>query len=371
LGEKFLRGPVVLTELVDPMLTGKPYPIKGLVAYGIALFQSIPNPPRTREAIKNLDFYVAIDTLPQEHVMWADVVLPECTYLERYDPLFTPAEKQPYVLLRQPAVEPLYESKPGWWIAKELGTRLGLERFFPWKTYDQVLDWQLKAMGSSLEQAKKTGIVLQKGRPYLEDWEGTNKSPFGTPSGKIELWSKDCKDAGLPPLPTYEPVDPLPAGYLRLLYGRAPQHTFSRTQNNAWLSEAMPENEVWINPGVAASLGVATGARVVLENQDGVRSSPVKARVTHRIRPEAVYMVHGFGHKARGLRRASGKGASDAQLQTRYKIDPISGGSGLRVNGVRILKAAAAGTDGGSGPRAGTPAATAGDGAAAPKGGAA
>ena len=330
----------MLTELIPPMITGKPYPIKGLVAYATALFHSIPNVPRTKEALKNLDFYVAIDTLPQEHVMWADVVLPECTYLERYDPLFTPAEKDPYILLRQPAVEPLYESKPGWWIARELGIRLGLEKYFPWKSYDEVIDWQLKALGSSLEKVKQTGQLIQKGKPYLEDWEGTGKSPFGTASGKIELWSKDCQDAGLDPLPTYEPVEPLPDGYFRLLYGRSPVHTFSRTANNPWLSEITPENEVWVNATVGRKLGLKSGDRVVLENQDGVRSTSVKARVTHRIRPEAVYMVHGFGHRARGLRRADGKGASDAQLQTRYKIDPISGGSGMRVNGVRILKTA-------------------------------
>jgi thiosulfate reductase/polysulfide reductase chain A len=339
LGEKFLRGPVVLTELIPPMITGQPYPIKGLVAYGIALFQSIPNPARTKEAIKNLDFYVAIDTLPQAHVMWADVVLPECTYLERYDPLFAPAEKQPYLLLRQPAVEPLYESKPGWWIARELGTRLGLQQYFPWKTYEEVLDWQLKSLGSSLEAMKQTGILVQKGKPYLEDWAGTGKSPFQTASGKIELYSEELAAAGLDALPRYEPVDPLPEGYLRLLYGRAPQHTFSRTANNAWLTEIVPENEVWVNARIGKALGIASGDRVVLENQDGVRSSAVKARVTNRIRPDAVYLVHGFGSKAPGLRRANGKGASDAQLQTRYKIDPISGGSGLRVNGVRLVRA--------------------------------
>ena len=328
---------MVLTELIEPMLTGKPYPIKGLLAYAVGLFQSIPNPARTKEAIQNLDFYVAIDTLPQEHVMWADVVLPECTYLERYDPLFAASEKQPYVLLRQPVVDPLYESKPGWWIARELGIRLGLEQYFPWKTYDEVLDYQLKAIGSSLAEMKQTGMLVQKGKPYLEDWQG--KSPFATGSGKIELSSQVLAEAGMDPLPRYEAPPPVPDGMLRLLYGRAPQHTFSRTINNAWLNENMPENEVWLHPTVAKAAGVASGERVILENQDQVRSSPIKARVTKRIRPDAVYVVHGFGSRAPGLRRANGRGASDAQLQSQYKIDPISGGSGLRVNAVRVLKA--------------------------------
>jgi thiosulfate reductase/polysulfide reductase chain A len=63
-------------------------------------------------------------------------------------------------------------------------------------------------------------------------------------------------------------------------------------------------------------------------------------KLTQRIRADAVYMVHGFGQIAPGLSRANGQGASDTKLQTAYKLDPISGGAGLRVNFVRIIKEA-------------------------------
>jgi len=32
------------------MITGEPYPIKGLVTYAVNLFHSLPNPARTRRA---------------------------------------------------------------------------------------------------------------------------------------------------------------------------------------------------------------------------------------------------------------------------------------------------------------------------------
>ena len=51
-------------------------------------------------------------------------------------------------------------------------------------------------------------------------------------------------------------------------------------------------------------------------------------------------MVHGFGHDAPGMKRAHKRGASDAALQTRYALDPISGGAGLRVNFVKLVKEA-------------------------------
>ncbi len=47
-------------------------------------------------------------------------------------------------------------------------------------------------------------------------------------------------------------------------------------------------------------------------------------------------MVHGFGHSAKGLRFARGRGASDSELTTRYKNDPIMGATGMNVNFVRI-----------------------------------
>ena len=58
----------------------------------------------TIEAMKQLDFVVAIDTMPAEVTGYADVVLPENTYLERYDDLEASPFRVPYVALRQPVV---------------------------------------------------------------------------------------------------------------------------------------------------------------------------------------------------------------------------------------------------------------------------
>jgi thiosulfate reductase/polysulfide reductase chain A len=127
----------------------------------------------------------------------------------------------------------------------------------------------------------------------------------------------------------------------RLLFGRTPVHTFGRTTNNRFLSQIVDENEVWINADVAKSLPgfdgpVKTGDEVMLVNQDDVRAGPVKAKVTERIRGDCVYVVHGYGHTAKGLRFAHGRGASDAELVTKYKVDPVMGGTGMNVNFVRV-----------------------------------
>jgi len=75
---------------------------------------------------------------------------------------------------------------------------------------------------------------------------------------------------------------------------------------------------------------------VVVESEVGkVR---IKAFVTEGIRPDCVFMVGGFGHVSKGLRKAYGLGASDSALHKSI-TDPISGGSALSETFVTVIKA--------------------------------
>jgi thiosulfate reductase/polysulfide reductase chain A len=73
-------------------------------------------------------------------------------------------------------------------------------------------------------------------------------------------------------------------------------------------------------------------------NQDGIKSSRLKVKATERIREDCVYMVHGFGNSSKALKNAFAKGGDDQGLVTRYAVDPICGGTGMRVNFVRVEK---------------------------------
>ncbi|HSM27841.1 MAG TPA: nitrate reductase, partial [Thioalkalivibrio sp.] len=68
-----------------------------------------------------------------------------------------------------------------------------------------------------------------------------------------------------------------------------------------------------------------------------VVSNRVRVRVTERIRPDSVYIVHGFGHTDDRQRLAAGRGADDNGLMTRILIDPIMGGTGMRGNFVTLV----------------------------------
>ncbi|MEZ4224067.1 MAG: molybdopterin-dependent oxidoreductase [Polyangiaceae bacterium] len=310
------------------------YPIKAWLVYGSNLIQALPEPKKTLEALQALDFVVAIDVLPAEITGWADVVLPEATYLERYDDLHAPPFKEGYVALRQPVVPPLHDSKPGWWIAKELAKRLGLGHHFPFEDVESYLDKRLHAMGSSLVQLRSKGVLHAKPSAIYEE-DGVELE-FDTPSKKAELFSQRLADVGLDPLPNYTPPEAGPPGSFRLLFGRTPSHTFGRTTNNRFLSRVYAENDVWLNAAKAKELGLSSGDQVTLVNQDGARSAPLAVRATERIRPDCVFMVHGYGHTAKGLTFAKGRGANDGDLCTKTKIDPVMGGTGMNVNFVKI-----------------------------------
>jgi thiosulfate reductase/polysulfide reductase chain A len=223
-------------------------------------------------------------------------------------------------------------------MARQLSLRLGLEAYFPFEKIEDLLDWQLKQVGSSLEEMIRIGVkTFPKESDNLYFAENENVE-FLTNTGKIELSSTSFANEGFDPIPTYTAHPEPPPGFYRLIYGRAPMHTFSRTSNNPNLFDLMDENTLWVNPKVAGEWDLKNEQEVFIENQDGVRSQfPIKVRVTERIRWDSVYMVHGFGHADKKLSRTYGRGASDTKLITNVMLDPIMGGTGMRGNFVTFI----------------------------------
>jgi len=336
-GDYPLVGTGISNKLLEHSI-GEDAFIKGWFVYATNLPMTLPGAHvQIEAAAQSLDLMVVVDTMPAEITGYADVVLPECTYLERYDDLRNKPERTPSLALRMPAFAPSHETKPAWWMAKGIAEKLGLGAYFPWQDYSEVLDWQLQKVGSSLAEMQTLGIKMFPRKTAIYFEEGKPVS-FSTPSGKIELYSSILADVGQDPLPKYSPPERPPQGYYHLNYGRAPAHTFARTINNPQLFELMPENAVWVNPAAAAVLGVASGDYVQLENPQGRRSNRVRVRVTERIRPDSIYMVHGFGHTDTRQRLAAGVGADDADLMHNVRIDPVAGSTGMRASFVTLVK---------------------------------
>lgn len=341
LGEKYpLAQMGVTNEIIRASIPAEDteHEVKAWFVSGTNLNKSIPNKDLLEKALDSVEFVVVCDTMPMDIVSYADVVFPECTYLERYDGLRSATNREPSVALRAPAIKPKYDSKPSWWIAKQLGERLGLGAYFDYNDYSEVIDWQLNQIGSSLDEMLKIGVKnfpRKSGPLYIADGEDYT---FNTPTGKIELYSEELAGLGFDPMPKYTPHPEPENGFYRLNYGRAAMHTFSRTANNPNLHDLKDENKIWVNPRVAKIWDLKNDQEVYLKNQDGVVSSfPIKVRITERIRWDSVYMVHGFGHTNKNLTRAYGRGASDTELITKVMVDPLMGGTGMRGNFVTFI----------------------------------
>ncbi len=267
-----------VTNVIMDNAHGEDALYKGLFVHDTNLPLTMPGiRPTLEAAARSLDVIVAVDVQPAEITGYADVVLPECSYLERYDPLRNNDEREPSIALRAPAIAlrapalpPRGESKPGWWTTKQIGERIGLGKYFPWKSYQEVVDWQLRQVGTSLAEMRKTGIKTFPRKTPAYYAPGQTPT-FDTPSSKIELYSKTLEDAGFDALPRYTRPKAPPDGFYHLNYGRAPQHSFSRPQNNPVLYQLMPENLVWIHTTAARRFGIRNGGYVTLVNQDGGR----------------------------------------------------------------------------------------------------
>ena len=328
----------ITTAIRDATLSGKPYPVKGWFVYSTNLMQALPNEAETIKAIQNLDLLVVCDTLPSEIAGWADVVLPDTTFLERHDELLTGFGRNGWAALRQPVVAPPHDQKPAWWIAKELANKLGVGECMPFKDLEEYLKVRVEKSGHSWDKLKAEGVIMAPHKPITVE-EGLALD-FATPSGKVEFWSDQLAAKGFDAVPRYTKHPDAPPGHFRLITGRAPGHTFSRTQSNPLLHDLMPENEIWVNAKTAARLGIGHREYVQLKNQDGVLSSRVRVKATQRIREDTVYMVYGFGHRRKMLKSAYLQGASAGQLNSAYKTDPLMGATSIHTNFVTLVKEA-------------------------------
>ena len=314
----------------DAILTGKPYQAHGWFIYRQNPLSSISDRHKTLEAFSKLDFIVTIDIIMNDTAYYSDVILPEATYLERYDPLMVMEDS---VFIRQPVIEPLFNTKPGLWIFKEIGKRLGLEEYFQYDGEEDYITQQLKPLDVTLEELKSKGSFTVE-KEHTE--ESSEEMHFGTKTGKVELSSTVLEQLGMKSVPHWqEPMTPAENQFY-LLTGKVATHTQFTTQNNEYLHDLFPENPLWINTKEAEKRGIKNGDDIYVESEIG--KVKTKAYVTEGIRPDSVFMVAGFGHVSKGLRTAFNEGVSDSDLHISY-TDPVSGSQALSQTFVKVYKA--------------------------------
>jgi thiosulfate reductase/polysulfide reductase chain A len=238
------------------------------------------------------------------------------------------------MFLRRQAVPPRYDTRDWAVIAKQIGERIGIGEFFPYKDSEDLVRWQLEGTGFTLEDFDKSGFVAYTDKQIM--WDRMDGLKLKTPSKKIEFKSALLENAGFPSFPPYEAIPSYTDNQFRLITGRNALHTHVSTQNNPYLSELMPENVLWINSKRASALGIKNGGLVTVASKNG--AGQIKAFVTDFIHPDSVFMLHGFGHQAQLAVRSYNKGVSDAMLEENI-TDKVGGSPALHDTVVTVQAA--------------------------------
>ncbi|QDF27803.1 molybdopterin-containing oxidoreductase family protein [Halarcobacter anaerophilus] len=166
-----------------------PYPVRAFFAYKQNPMLSVPTTSKTKKMLEKMDLVVVIDTIPSDTAMMADVILPECTYLEREDPVKSFPGIEPSIALRKKAVEPMYETKPVLEIVRGLAKKLSKPLWEITKKYDEDVQDELDGMSEEEieEYYQENGFNLADA--YEQSQEEVNKhmveSVYGEEAWKI------------------------------------------------------------------------------------------------------------------------------------------------------------------------------------------
>jgi thiosulfate reductase/polysulfide reductase chain A len=324
----------VYLPMRENILKGAPYPVKAWMIYKQDPMNAVPDQGKTLKMIEGMDFVAVVDIAMSDTAWYADVVFPESHYLERTDPIEVMPGIWPAAVLRQQVVKPIHDTKPCLEIVQGLARRLGLMDYFDY-TIDQWIAEEAKDLPvpNGLDYIKQHGVVA-----FTEAKYGTTRNAvyrFVTKTGKIELYSERLKEAGHDPLPVYVSHAQPPADKFRMVLGRKATMTHAALANLPWLHEHNPDNDLWLHPEPARRLHIATGDLLQVTSTSG--TVRIKARVTEEIRPDCVFMLHGFGKKSAWLRSVHNVGASDAVLlETAW--DKVSGNAAMHETFVSIAK---------------------------------
>ncbi|HHY25861.1 MAG TPA: molybdopterin-dependent oxidoreductase [Desulfitobacterium dehalogenans] len=320
----------------NAILTGEPYPVKALLVSATNPVNSYGESQKVLAALKAVDFMVTCDYWLTPTAMLSDYVLPMAGSFER--PTITSTYGcSDFLMCSQRAIQPMYERHSDFEFWRDLGIRLGQKEHWPWETLEDAYFYRIKDLGYGVESYDEFVEYYRFHFPEREYFKYKEKGGFGTPSGKVEIYSSVLEELGYPPLPPYIPpvenaVDhpELAKEYPLILTTGAGVMPFHHSEhfNIKELRFIRHEPHMEINPDTAAEYGIQEGDWVWVETRRGRIKQ--KASLTEGIRPGTVFTERGWWYPERDLRNPELGGCLESNTNVLTSTadedcDPMSG----------------------------------------------
>ena len=157
----------MLHQAFAAMETGQPYGIGAYFAYRHDPLTGLPDPEATQRALDKLKLLVSIDVRYSETGWFSDVILPESTYLERANILAQMNGPVPVFVMRDQAIAPRFDSRPAWWIFREILRRMDIKEALDFETIEELWNYQLDGTGVTVAEMREKGFVSLADAPTL------------------------------------------------------------------------------------------------------------------------------------------------------------------------------------------------------------
>jgi len=323
---KAIENPKGFTDL-NSGLRGKKHlevPIKFLWCFASnALINQHSDINHTHDILQDdsqCEMIVLIDNVMTSSAKYADIILPGTSSFEERDLAYQGyAVDMGVLVLREKAIDPLGQCKTLFDICAGIASKMGVEEAFTnGMDHDQWVEFmyhqcrKLKPeLPEDFSKALNTGLFKWPRPSTLIDGmaafrKNPQKNPLSTPSGKVEIFSRQLWDMSLTwELPEGDVIKSLPeylvtwgmpgdknAGLypLQLVGHHYKQRTHSTYGNNEWLTEASPQR-LWMNPMDAKPRDISHGDMVRVFNDIG--TTRVRVKLTPRIMPGVLSLPQG------------------------------------------------------------------------------
>jgi len=345
---------------------------------------------------KLIPFHACSDIVYSETAHYADLILPDATYLERWGmDIRNNLELTHFVTLRQPLVAPPAEARSFADVLFDIGRRLGPEqaRYFAFGSHEDFVRIQCSKLPDTgpdgrrfkdgFAYMKHYGVFVDTSHPkpyevyrkalteaqlagtrtdsasgvvYRANAKGKESAVglmvdgralrgFATPSRKFEVHAPEVTevarrvgivDDGMPGFAQVPSHHKLPADRFILTSFKWNVHTQGRTASQKYLTEIVHDNPMWINAASARKLGLKSGDLVELTTY-----RPVSGAAQHK--EQQAYRGTGEKIGSARLRVFVTHGIHPRVLAVSNSLGWISGGRASEGRNGRRVEVAAQG----------------------------